>query len=58
MMQVTKLFPEYLLCEKKAEFGGVQRGRNCLIKCKDEVKKPVQGKNLKFKGRIGNYSSS
>ena len=57
-MQVTKLFPEYLLCKKKAEFGGVQRGRNCLIKCKDEVKKPVQGKNLKFKGRIGNYSSS
>lgn len=49
MIQAIKLFPECLLWEK-SRIGGVQRGRNCLVKCKDEVKKnQYRVRILKFK---------
>lgn len=57
-MQVTKFFPEYLLWGKKQNLVVFKEVETALIKCKDEVKKSVQSKNLKFKERIGNYSSS
>lgn len=38
---------------KKAEFG-VPRVRKSLLKCNDEMKRPVQRKNLKLKRRLGN----